>query len=172
MGQRTIRRAKPGDAAIVAGIHVRGWQWGYRGILSEEFLASLSIAERERKWREQLAPDYKPRTWLVEEDARPLAFLTCGPARDDDVSEATGEVYALYQEEFASGTGVARLLMAHALEDLRAEGARVAILWVLDRNLTARRFYEIAGWREDGTTKTSQAREGVRCEVRYARSLV
>jgi GNAT superfamily N-acetyltransferase len=169
---RSIRRAVPADASVVAGIQVRGWQWGYRGILPDEFLASLSVAERTAKWAAQLDPAYRPRTWLAQADGAPGAFVTCGPARDDDVSPTTGEVYALYQEERASGSGVARLLMAHALDDLRTEGFESAVLWVLERNPRARRFYEKGGWRQDGTTRIAQGRDGDRPEVRYHRLLM
>jgi L-amino acid N-acyltransferase YncA len=167
----TIRRATPADAAIVAGIHVRGWQWGYRGILPAELLASLSVTEREAMWRKQLDPAYRPRTWLAEEDGRALGFIGCGPARDRDLPATVGEVYAIYREEFASGMGVGQRLMAHAMEDLRAERFESAVLWVLERNARSRRFYEIGGWREDGGSKTSEALEGPRAEVRYARTL-
>jgi GNAT superfamily N-acetyltransferase len=172
MSGRTIRRATLADAAVLAGIHVRGWQWGYRGLLPEDFLESLSPAEREPRWRERLTGHSPTRTWLVEDDSRPVAFVTCGPSKDDDAPVGAGEVYALYQEQDAAGTGAARALMAHALDDFRADGAQVALLWVLERNARARRFYESGGWRADGATKTEQAREGICCDVRYRVALV
>ena len=171
MPGRTIRRATLADAAVVAGIHVRGWQWGYRGILPEEFLAALSVDEREAMWRRQLAPSCRPRTWLAEEDDRALGFVGCGPARDTDLPARTGEVYAIYLEELASGAGVGRMLMSHALDDLRAEPFESAVLWVLEENVRSRRFYVVGGWREDGAIKATNAAEGVRREVRYARRL-
>jgi GNAT superfamily N-acetyltransferase len=171
MPRRTIRRAIPADAAVVAGIHVRGWQWGYRGILPAEFLATLSVVEREAMWRKQLDATSRRRTWLAEEEGRALGFVGCGPARDPGISATTGEIYAIYLEELASGTGVGHLLMSHALDDLRAEPFESAVLWVLEKNVRSRRFYEIGGWREDGAIKTTDAPEGARREVRYARRL-
>jgi ribosomal protein S18 acetylase RimI-like enzyme len=171
MPGRTIRRATPADAAVVAGIHVRGWQWGYRGILPEAFLSTLSVDEREAMWRKQLDPSHRPRTWLAEEDDRALGFVGCGPARDTDLPARTGEVYAIYREELVSGAGVGRMLMSHALDDLRADSFESAVLWVLEKNVRSRRFYEIGGWCEDGAVKTTDAPEGARREVRYARGL-
>jgi GNAT superfamily N-acetyltransferase len=169
--RRTIRRAVVADARVVATIHVRGWQWGYRGAMPEELLASLSVDGREQKWRPQLEPTYPPRTWLLEEDDSPVAFATCGPARDSDVLEETGELYAMYQLETVAGTGAGRALMEHVLDDLQQQGFQRAILWVLEGNQRARRFYEKAGWLPDGKAKAEPATEGIRREVRYAKDL-
>jgi len=44
----------------------------------------------------------------------------------------------------------------------------VAILWVLESNRRARRFYEIAGWIPDGDAKTENRPDGIQLrEVRY-----
>ena len=39
------------DCRAVAEVHVESWQHAYRGILPEQYLASLSVAEREAMWR-------------------------------------------------------------------------------------------------------------------------
>ena len=41
------------------------------------------------------------------------------------------------------------------------------MLWVLKTNERARRFYEIAGWKTDGQTKTEERGRVVLNEVRY-----
>lgn len=57
--------------------------------------------------------------------------------------------------------------MRVGIEALRAAGHREAILWVLDDNRRARRFYEREGWRLDGAVKEDDFL-GVRVsEVRY-----
>ena len=170
MSERRIRKATPEDAAAIAGIHARGWQWGYRGLLPAEFLATLTAAEGVTRWSERLA-DPSRRTWLVEDASGAVAFLACGPSREEDVPAGSGEVYALYEEEFAAGTGAARALMTHAVDALRIGGAQLAVLWVLAENTRARRFYEAAGWRADGKTKTVEHRAGLLREVRYGRSI-
>ena len=60
--------------------------------------------------------------------------------------------------------------MASGLDDLR-ERFREAVLWVLDDNLRARRFYEKHGWRLDGASK-HDVHLGVEvAEIRYRISL-
>ena len=54
-----------------------------------------------------------------------------------------------------------------AVAELARLGYADAILWVLDSNDRARRFYSIAGWREDGAVKTDNRLGFDLCEVRY-----
>jgi hypothetical protein len=57
--------------------------------------------------------------------------------------------------------------MQACLASLYEAGFAEATLWVLDKNVRARRFYERGGWRPDGTSK-DDAREGFTLhEVRY-----
>jgi hypothetical protein len=44
-------------------------------------------------------------------------------------------------------------------------------LWVLDTNDRARRFYVLAGWAEDGASKTDGSRGFDITEVRYRKTL-
>ncbi len=166
-----IRRATREDAATISGIHVRGWRWGYRGLLPGAFLDRLSIHERELSWRQQLAPDHLTHTWIAEADGQVLGFVTCGPTGDAELPQGTGQLYALYQEESAAGTGVGRALLSHAISELRARGFEIAVLWVLENNARARRFYEIAGWIPDGASKEDHRSDQVLPEVRYRRDL-
>src|SRR5437588_5942753 len=42
------------DARRVAEIHVTAWQSSYQGVVPPEYLASLSVEEREAMWRESI----------------------------------------------------------------------------------------------------------------------
>ena len=41
----TIRPATPNDAQAVARIRVQGWRFAYQGLISQDYLDSLSVAE-------------------------------------------------------------------------------------------------------------------------------
>jgi GNAT superfamily N-acetyltransferase len=167
-----IRRATVEDAQVVAGIHVRGWQWGYRGLMPDTFLAGLSVEAREPSWREQLAPDHAWHTYVAEADGKTLGFVTCGATRDPALPAASGEVYALYQEEWSAGTGVGRALLSEALTDLKTRGVTAVFLWVLTNNVRARRFYALAGFAPDGAAKEDHRPDHVRHQVRYWKPLL
>ncbi len=61
--------------------------------------------------------------------------------------------------------------MERAVDELSAMGFTEATLWVMDTNVRARRFYEIAGWSTDGGEKDELFRGAPIHEVRYRRSL-
>jgi ribosomal protein S18 acetylase RimI-like enzyme len=170
------RLAVEGDAPVLAALHVQAWQWAYRGQLPDTFLDELTatLARREAWRREMLVPrspgergTSEERTWVTELGGRVVGFADTRPGQDADAAPDTAELSTLYLDPQVVGTGVGRALFQHAVEDLRQRGYRVAVLWVMASNVRARRFYEIAGWRSDGTTKTV-ARSNVELhEVRY-----
>jgi GNAT superfamily N-acetyltransferase len=75
------------------------------------------------------------------------------------------ELYAIHVDPAYLGTGVGRALMADALPRL---GDR-AVLWVLEQNARARRFYERGGWEFDGTTREEPMGGVPTRQLRYAR---
>ena len=44
-----IATATSEDCRAIAEVHVESWQRAYKGILPEQYLASLSVAEREAR---------------------------------------------------------------------------------------------------------------------------
>ena len=168
-----IRRATAADAAAIAGVHVRSWQWAYRGIVPDEVLDGMSLAEREERWREWFTHDDGSEAFVADEGGRVVGFCTLGGARDTDVDgAAVGELQAIYLEADAAGRGVGRALHDAAIARLRERGYGRALLWVLERNPRARRFYEAAGWRADGTARVTRRPTYDRRELRYAIDLL
>jgi ribosomal protein S18 acetylase RimI-like enzyme len=170
----SIRPAEPSDADAIADVHVRGWRWGYRGLLPEELLAELDADERAERLRAVMTADEGTvAVHLAEIDSGVIGFVSSGPSRDTDAPEPepTGEVYALYVEENAAGTGIGTALLRAAVDELRSRGFERATLWVLDTNVRARRFYKREGWLPDGETKTEDFRGFELREVRLERPL-
>jgi ribosomal protein S18 acetylase RimI-like enzyme len=166
-----VRRARPGDAAGIATVHVRTWQHAYQQLLPPDFLAALNIAARERFWRaelELLPADRMP--WLAESGGGVAGFVSAGPSRDAGAPSTIGEVYAIYVLPDCWDRGVGADLLRHAEGDLVEHGYIEATLWVLSANDRARRFYERAGWRLDGE-RIERVGEIEMEEVRYRRTL-
>jgi GNAT superfamily N-acetyltransferase len=91
------------------------------------------------------------------------SFRTRAPQRIGDTTVATvngtvagfimvvrDEVEQVYVSAAHRGTGVARVLMAEAERQVRANGHEQAWLAVVAGNGRARAFYERAGWRDEG----------------------
>jgi GNAT superfamily N-acetyltransferase len=163
-----VRAAEVKDAEAIAGIHVRSWQSAYRGQLSDDYLDGLNVEDRLQSHRDALtsAPS-EYRVWVAEEDGRLVGFAVTSKSQDADADDRTAELYAIYLEPDRVGAGVGRSLFGHAVDDLRERGYRAATLWVLESNARARRFYEVAGWRPDGTVTSERVDCEMRPTVRY-----
>ncbi|HEV2125724.1 MAG TPA: GNAT family N-acetyltransferase, partial [Chloroflexota bacterium] len=103
--------------------------------------------------------------WVAERDGEIIGFCNTVPATEE--LAGTAELQTLYLAPEVVGTGKGAALIRCALNDLRARGYGAAVLWVLDTNARARRFYEKGGWQADGTEKTEQLWGITVREVRY-----
>jgi len=163
-----VRSARIEDVPRLAAVHAASWRAAYRGILPEPHLQSLTSTEKEATARELIQNPSGLRSELrvLERGGLILGFAAVGPAHSEP-GEGLGEVYAIYLHPSAWNRGLGRLLMSQAQAALGANGFESAILWVLERNTRARKFYEAGGWVEDGGTRT-QWHGGIAIrEVRY-----
>lgn len=187
-----VRNARPGDETAIGMIHVASWQETYQGYMPQDFLDGLDVSQRIEFWRQRLlttptAADQRRSSRgvvvMVDESSQHqeggesiIGFAMFGPSRDVDVEDnqrLTGEVDAIYLQPGSTGKGFGRLLMNAVITELAQSGYEEVILWVLDNNARARRFYEGLGWAADGSVKEDSIRGRFTIrEVRYRRSLV
>jgi GNAT superfamily N-acetyltransferase len=156
-----IRPGTADDAEGVARVQVETWQVAYAHALPQDQLQALSVDQRVEQWRR----------WppiVAEIDGEIAGFVSVGGARDDD---ADGELYAIYVHPDYWSTGTGRALMEAGEAELRRLGHRDVVLWVLDDNPRARRFYELAGWSADGNARVVEMFGFDVSEVRYAKTL-
>jgi GNAT superfamily N-acetyltransferase len=157
-----VRRAQAGDAAALGEIHVRTWQSAYEHVFGAERLARMSAARRTEQWRRWLAEGVD--AWVFEEeDGSVVGFVWVGDSRE---AEGEGELFAIYVLPDSWGSGAGRELMAVGRDALRA-AYPTSILWVLEDNPRARRFYEREGWELDGGRKEDELLGTTVVEVRY-----
>ncbi|MGW2161186.1 N-acetyltransferase family protein [Nonomuraea sp. NPDC001699] len=168
-----IRKATPADAQAIAEVHVRSWQAAYRGLVPQDHLDRLDPAARRPGWERWLAGTAWPRqgALVAESDGRVVGFAGVLPARDGEDGATVAEVATIYLTPESWVRGIGRALMDAVLAALTEAGYQEAVLWVLDTNVRARRFYEAAGWHDDGVAKEDGSRGFVLTEVRYRRSL-
>ena len=135
----SIRLADSADAPALAHLHVRSWQAAYRHILTRDYLDSLDVGRRTDHWRRVL--EEGARVLVAELDGL-VGFCHAGESND----EGWGEVYSIYLLPEVWGRGHGHDLMEAGLGRLRDAGFDQALLWVLEGNDRARRFYERQGW--------------------------
>lgn len=160
--QLRAQRASPAQAGILGRIHALSWQGAYRGLLPEHVLTGITAQMRAALFIEAMR-DKPVEFYLYLHEGEPLgmAALHLPPGLTD------GEVGSFYFLPEAWGKGHASPAMAHCLDRLRELRYRRAIVWVFEKNLRARRFYEKCGFQVTGERK--ELRIGVPVtEVQYA----
>lgn len=170
MGEVRVRVANADDAAAVAGVHVDTTRETYRGLFPREHLDRIDPERRRRVWERHLRTDQAPTGTLVAEDPADgvVGFVHVSPSRDADTDpRRVGEIQAVYVRPSHWGRGAGRLLMAAGLRRLGEAGFGEVMLWVLEGNARARRFYEAGGWRADGAFRIDGSRGVTVTEIRY-----
>lgn len=141
-----IRKAEPADAKSIAKIHIQTWQTAYAGIVPDEYLSSLSYGEREVWWRQILEAN-RPGVgnFVAEVEADGIVgFAQGGPEREGDRTYR-GELYAIYVLQPHQRRGFGHRLFLAVTERLILDGFPSMLLWVLQDNRPACRFYEALG---------------------------
>ncbi len=145
MGIR-IRTANPEDAFPMAKVHVDTWRSAYSGIMPTDFLSRLSYQDRERWWRDILAKEQPATSNFVALSANGgvIGLASGGPTREGDRTYQ-GELYVIYLLEQFQGKGVGRRLVCAVANRLLTDGIRSMLVWVLEDNFSACRFYRSLG---------------------------
>src|SRR5579863_3443957 len=150
-----LRPAEPADALSIASVHVRSWQVAYRGLLPDDYLDQLRPEDRAQKYTLGSPDPLQPYTIVASESGLILGFATTAPARDLEVP-GYGELYALYVDPDHWAHGIGRALIAAARSHLFDRGFKNAVLWVLEGNGRAERFYRNDRWTPDGHRRTDE----------------
>ena len=118
-----IRPARREDVQQLAKLHVDSWRFGHEGVYSSDVLDGVSVEDREKSWEEAFASPSPNRLVLVaEREGTVVGFATSGPARDASPVDTTAEVYELFVDPDAIGTGVGGALLHESRHALKAAG--------------------------------------------------
>jgi RimJ/RimL family protein N-acetyltransferase len=168
-----VRVATPEDAWGIARARVRGWQAGYRGLIPQDYLDAMSIeanVERTRRWAWAAETSLH---WVCLSEGEIVGW-TCAfsRARGDDLDDATGEIVACYAVPEVWGLGMGHRMIEVATVTLTNAGCSSIVLWVLEANERAQRFYSRQGYAFDGGRKVEELTPGVELiSVRMRRSI-
>jgi ribosomal protein S18 acetylase RimI-like enzyme len=136
----SLRKATPEDAPALADIHVRA----RRECMS--YLPDIHSPEDVLAWIREILPQHQE-VWVAEDDSRAVAgfFML-----------SDNFLYHLYVYPELQGQGAGSLLFDR-VKELSPDGFR---LWVFQRNMQARAFYEHRGMRVVELTDGSGNEEG------------
>ncbi|MGO4330825.1 N-acetyltransferase family protein [Cupriavidus sp. 2TAF22] len=133
--------AGPQDAALVASLHTRSWQYTYRGLLPDSYLASEAPAQRLRAWHARLVEGAEAplEVTLARVDGEPAGFSCLLPASEPEFGIYLDNLHVM--PEF-HGVGLGKRLFAACARRVAAGWpGQPLFLYVLDGNAQAREFY-------------------------------
>ena len=140
-----ILTAGPGDAVALAEVHVRSWRETYKDILPDAYLARMSVASHAKRWSQHLLRRRSQGVVIVAEAPGGLVGYCAGELLTGAPGGVEAEIQTLYLLRAAQSMGNGRRLLRAASRVLEAQGAGSLLIWVLNENRRARRFYDHLG---------------------------
>jgi GNAT superfamily N-acetyltransferase len=130
----------------IARVQVVTWQHAYQDILPASFLEGLDAERSAESWLVVVA-DPRRITFVLEAPDL-VGFCTAGPARGSEASSHRGEVEAIYVHPAEHRHGFGTSLLRAAIEWLAEAKLQPVVVWALEANQPAHRFYERLGARQ------------------------
>lgn len=128
------------DLRMISGIYEQSWKFAYRGILPQAFLDSIPAG----RWADNIVrKDVK--TLCLLENLRMVGTASICQSRWAEYPDF-GEIVSIYLLPECMGRGLGTALLQRCIAELRATGFDRILLWVLEENARARRFYEKNGF--------------------------
>jgi GNAT superfamily N-acetyltransferase len=144
-----MRAAVIGDAERIAALNAAGWRAGFRGLISDAYLATYDGLPGVR--HETLAQPRDDDIQLVAMDGEQMiGWISGGRAHQDDLGPDAYEVRACYVEPAHWRTGVGRQLMTALIDRLEPSRWNQLALWTVRDAAPTNAFYESLGMVRDG----------------------
>jgi ribosomal protein S18 acetylase RimI-like enzyme len=138
------REATERDIEGIARLHTQSWQRHYRGIWPDSFLNGDLLGNRMAVWAGRLQSPPANQYVVVAEDGQGISGFACTYADHDPVWGALVDNLHVTWQQQGRGIGAQLLKLAATWVHHRKPDAGI-YLWVLERNLAARGFYERLG---------------------------
>lgn len=148
----SFRIANALDLKAIVKVKIDTWKTTYRGIISEEYLQSLSYDNKEENWRQRLEnPTHRAIIYVAETDQNEIVGFVlatiekCNPIVALLQAERyKGELCAIYVLEGFQHKKIGTELVRLVVNYFKVNKVNSMITWVLKEN-PSRRFYEKLG---------------------------
>lgn len=142
-----IYKAKPGDEKILAYIQAESWKAAFAEILTAQELKRCTDLEKCKEMYQKVLEHSEISIWIEKVDKKPHCIAAWSPNRDK------------------LGKDVAELICI--LGEMKKAGYVKVVLWVFEKNLRARAFYEKQEFVQDGRRQINEI-----SEIMYLKNLV
>ena len=143
--QITIRRARIGDAASIAGVRIDSWRASYRGLVPDSYLDSLQPEQSVKLWQQVLGASSDAACTFVAEAEGEIIGFASGMTLADSRFGCDAELTAICVLPDEQRRGLGRKLLANVAATLIGAGATGLMAWVLAKNQGAREFFGALG---------------------------
>lgn len=143
-----LRPAIRADADAIAYVHVQAWRETYRGVIPDSTLDALSVEERAKAWRERLGAmgDRQHSVVAIDGAGALVGMAGCGPTRLRELG-TDGEIYMINIVNAGKRKRAGTRMMLALADYMISQRFKAVGLWVVEKNTTARAFYERLGGR-------------------------
>ena len=132
------------DAAAVAAVHDDAWLATYRGMIPQANLERMIVRRGPNWWQRAIRRGVN--ILVLDFDEVIAGYVTIGRNRARTLP-FDGEIFELYLAPEYQGVGLGTRLFLSARQELARMNMSSSVVWVLDDNQPAIRFYENAGGR-------------------------
>jgi GNAT superfamily N-acetyltransferase len=153
-GLAEIRRARMEDCAGLARVQVDSYRTAYAGIFPQSYLDAFTYEEQEGDWRDLLASGGDDILCVAESHSGEIVGYALGRPGSGGVEPYDSELVAWHVRRLYQRRGIGRRLVAAVAGQLKREGCRSLMLWVLEENPT-RTIYQRMGGRLLDVQQTS-----------------
>lgn len=163
---RLIRYANLEESDALGKIHSESSQAAFKDIIPEHILNDVfSIERRTKRFTSGLSEGF-PKTAIVFDGNEPAGLLSFGECRYGNNDKSWIEIWRVYIIPKFWGSGVAKELMEWGINEILKEDFTNIELWVLEKNISARKFYEKMGFKHDNTFQIMNMDKELK-ELRY-----
>ncbi len=162
-----IRLVIAGDAEIIAHLHAESWRDSYRGMLSDTYLDGDILSERQAVWRARLQHREPGNVGLLAfSGTTAVGFAFAFPRAHRRWGTLLDNLHVLPGRRGSGvGTRLLHRLTGHLLMHHPGEGL---FLWVYERNVRTRGYYERLGAQQIERAETAAPGGGTVTEWLYA----
>ena len=148
-----LRKANYEDISRIAEILIFAKRMAYRPIFQND---RVSFNEMQvLPLADELGKPGVLQRWLVFDDGIIRGVMEQGEPDDAGFPESA-QLFSFFVDPFFQQMGYGRQMMDLFIRETAAAGKKQIILWVLEKNDRARRFYENAGFLPDGGRKLEE----------------
>lgn len=137
----TIRQAAIKDVIQIARIHVESWRAAYKGILPESFINKIDIETRRIHWEKVISDGSLAIFVRTDSNDSVLGWAAFGPDREAPIDQNITELHAIYIDPKFVQHGFGTELLSYGIRKTVSPQPRSLVVWVLEENTPALRFY-------------------------------